>query len=335
MFEKLFKKKESNRKATVVEITDPSKTDFVIPGQAEINLINKLLLDKGELFVEHKFVDIFKTIVSITKSNVSSTELYYQIFPFPLIEKVFNNSINSKHFKPLYHSSEYLYHQWLINFNNCVLITSVDTVIKINARSCKKTLDEYELWVSDFPTLKVELIRNNIIRDFGSLPFDLPTKYTPQNSSDKQNIQAQIAKYGTMQLLGIDDIKIEISVEDSDIILTRKRSYPITPQLLQSWLNNFGITISLVTSTYLIEFGMPYCGNNISLDSMLRYENNGYGMIGLFAFKLATFISMEDSNKPIELELHPLCNSIVLELARLEYYLNPTMPIYEKKKWDI
>ncbi|NOT93603.1 hypothetical protein [Ferruginibacter sp.] len=298
--------------------------------QVEISLINKILLDKGELFVEQKFYNIVQTISSITKANVSPTQLYSQIFPnlTPTrkgIEKVLENAINSKEFKPLYHSSEYLYQQWLINFNNCVLINSVDTIIKINAQSCKKTLEEFKLWVLDFPTLKGSFIRSNIKWDSGILPFGIPTKYIPKNSTVKKDILEQLAKNGTMQLVSMDDIKnkIEISLENSDIILTRKSRYPIAPKILQSWLKNFGITISLVTSTYLIEFGMPYGGNNISLDEILRYTNNGYGIIGLLAFQLAFLINMDDSNNTIEFRHHPLSQSIVLGLARLEYFLNP------------
>ncbi|MFT3844790.1 MAG: hypothetical protein QM725_07045 [Lacibacter sp.] len=302
---------------------------------SEVALAKKIILAKGEVFVEQKFYKITQTIIRITNKEVSSRDLYAKLFPnlTPTrkgTESVFTNALENKKFTPLFHTSEYLYREWLINFYNSELIYSADLTLKINTQISKKVLEEFNSWVIDFPAIKGAFIKSNIKWDLGILPLNIPIKYEPKNHAVKKDLLLQLEKNKKLQIVTIDDIrnKIEISLKDSEIILERKERYPISPEILQLWLRKFGITVSLVTTTHLIEFGMPYGGDIINLDEILRFTSNGYGIIGLLASQLALLIKMDENSSPIEISYHPLMQSVVLGLARLEYFLNPQIVIF-------
>lgn len=116
---------------------------------------------------------------------------------------------------------------------------------------------------------------------------------------------------------------VELKLQGTEIILTRKSEYRCTPQILQTWLAKFGIVVSITTTTFLMEFGMPYGGEIVSLTEILRYTNRGCGVIGILAFQLSVLINSKDAGININQSNHPLLQSVVLGLARLEEWLNP------------
>jgi hypothetical protein len=71
---------------------------------------------------------------------------------------------------------------------------------------------------------------------------------------------------------------------------------------------------------------MPYGGEIILLKEILRYTGNGCGIVGLLASSLNLIIHTGEKGKLIiDSWNHPLCQSVVLGLARLENYLNPSI----------
>ncbi len=61
------------------------------------------------------------------------------------------------------------------------------------------------------------------------------------------------------------------------------------------------------------------------MDEILRYTNNGYGIVGLLAYSIAMLIYLGESGRlEISPNYHPLAQSVVLALARLENYINLT-----------
>jgi hypothetical protein len=299
----------------------------------EYDLINKLIKEKGKTFVEQKFSSIVDSINYFSKNNIPSKELYARIFPDLIptrkgIEAVFKNaSDNCNKFCPLYDSSEYIYRQWLINFRTCFLVDDTNGEIVANNANCQEILEEFKLWIHNVPEIYGSFlsIRNNIELTLGELPFDMPTQYSPKNLIVRNDILQKLKKDEIMQITNKDSI-IEIKYYDSNIIVTRKCRYPVNPKGLQKWLNKFGINIALITATYLIEFGMPYGGEIIPLKEILRYTSNGSGIVGLLASSVSLLIPKNENGKlVIESWNHPLYQSVVLGLARLEHYLNPSI----------
>lgn len=83
---------------------------------------------------------------------------------------------------------------------------------------------------------------------------------------------------------------------------------------IQLWLEKIGIKLSKTTCQFLLEYGFPYCGYLIKPKNLFQFSGNTRSIIGLLAFNLERL-----KNGSCE---HPLDESAVLALARLEYFHN-------------
>ena len=227
-----------------------------------------------------------------------------------------------------YHPSEHVYKQWIDSFSLCSLVENIDGKLKIKSEKCKEILNEFKSWAIKYKDIKGHSIETAIKKDIGDLPLNGVVKYEPKSPFVKAEILLQLAKNNPSQIDTIKDKenKIVIELVGTDIILTKRKKHLLTPVRLQDWLSKFGIFISSITTNYMVEYGMPYGGRNIDLSEVIYYTHRGYGVVGLLAFELHSMImNMERGQDYIDLRFHPLRQSVILALARLEYYLNPKM----------
>lgn len=298
----------------------------------EFEIINSLLIEKGKCFVEQKFEKIVKLINISFKTNINSKDLYCKVFielspTLKRRDEVFNNAINkSIKFKSIYNSSEIVYKQWLMNFESCYLVNYDNGLLKTNINNCIEILKEFEFWVHRYPQLVGSYIISNINWDLGDIPFDKEISYVPTNLKVKSNLLLQLEKNNILQY-SRNDYNIEIKKSNIDIILIKKKKYyKVTPLNIQSWLKKFGINISILTSSFMIEHGMPYTGEMIRLNSILTFTHNGHGVIGILAYELSFIIhKAKNGSYEIDNSIHPLKQSVILALSRLEQYLNPNI----------
>ena len=92
----------------------------------------------------------------------------------------------------------------------------------------------------------------------------------------------------------------------------------LNPKDLVKWLLYFGITISKTTAQAMLDYGMPVGHRHILPFSLFAFtkSGNGLGIVGV----LASFLYLiKNSHSKY---YHPLNDSLVLALARMESYLN-------------
>lgn len=213
-----------------------------------------------------------------------------------------------------------------MNFESCYLVNYDNGLLKTNINNCIEILKEFEFWVHRYPQLVGSYIISNINWDLGDIPFDKEISYVPTNLKVKSNLLLQLEKNNILQY-SRNDYNIEIKKSNIDIILIKKKKYyKVTPLNIQSWLKKFGINISILTSSFMIEHGMPYTGEMIRLNSILTFTHNGHGVIGILAYELSFIIhKAKNGSYEIDNSIHPLKQSVILALSRLEQYLNPNI----------
>jgi hypothetical protein len=298
-----------------------------------IDCLQQLKGKVGELEFEQKFSNIVDELNRQIRSQLSSIELYPVIFPefaasITKIDNVFYNAIQTQEaFNWVYHPSEKLYHQWVVNFRTCPLVEAVGETISINMQRCKEAISKLQFWTQSNPSLKdSSMVVSEIRKEFGLLPLMEPVIYLPKHLAVKKALLEQLARHDVLDIVTNDDKtnKLEFRKESLGIIVTRKQRFPVTPELLRDWVQLFGINVSLTTMAYIIEFGMPYAGRIIGLSALLDYKGQGWGVIGRLGDALMLLMVYHERSPQIEIVRHPLRQSAVLALAQLEYRLNPT-----------
>lgn len=295
--------------------------------------LDEIIQKEGRIFLEQKFGGLISIFNKETNSDIDYKEIYYKVFPnFGPWKKsceVFENAFRSTDsFTPLYHSSEHIYRQWVINFKTCGLLDSFNesnNIYTLNKANCIKAKEECESWIPvRYPPVRGHPFGRTEMENFGgNYPFDTPIEYVDKNLLEylRQKFQSQENKVCEYNHSGYKFI-IEIREIDSKLILIkRERKKPnelCSPTILKNWFTKFGINVSLTTTTFLLEHGMPYNYQMIK-EVIGDGRGNAWGLVHILMQRL---ISLQIS-WDYKVYGHPLNQHAVVAFARLVYYLEP------------